>query len=523
MINFRSHFSVKIISALLILTFVTLDISWAYPEDGTPRQPAASTLALPSVGQTQPVNEFAAELQASVLAERGLVVAIYDIAKYLMGDDLHKIGQLPEQHMEGALFRRLRTYKALYGIDLSHVRFKDGVITMLYNTPEGQKSIIYISEKDNLAIRDLAGYDWVIGEKYAVKVLPEDYEKRETSEPLLRGTEDSIPSVIARRPEADEAISKEPAISEPIAEVRHDLSLPETLSKASDTSVIARRAKPDEAISIRKIITSALLMMFISPLAFSEEASIVFAAQSIFSTHPIAFTGLISMIGIGIGVALFFTSWRIFAPINWYARRLHSRRQQTRQVAVDYLMNSKNKRAIYKIAIALKDIEPNTRKDIIEALQNSQKGRKLIGTVEQLIGDKGYFELKDRILAVALSIYIECGDFDIEYKPEISEPVFVEGGYKMTMDAGVTDSWDDHWENKIIQEEVLRVLPHKRNETEEGAATEMDSEQGSNNGMAFVDENGTTYVTVTGENNGSVNVAYVPNNLSDSNKNGPGT
>ena len=322
MINFRSHFAIKVISIILIAAFLSLDISWAHPEDGTPRQPSASTLALPSVGQAQPVNEFAAELQASVLAERGLVVAIYDIAKYLMGDDLHKIGQLPEQHIEGALFRRLKTYRALYGIDLSHVRFKDGVITMLYNPPDGKKSLIYISEKDNLAIRELSGYDWVIGDKYAVKVLPEDYDERETQDarrktsvagsveeretldvrretsveeremgdegdPSLhsgrfaeeadgksrettvedRKTQDvrgetldvrretSSPSLRGVPPEAERRSNltddKQVTISEPIAQVSHQLA-------------------PEKTISIRKIIASSLIMMLVALPAFAE-------------------------------------------------------------------------------------------------------------------------------------------------------------------------------------------------------------------------------------------------------------
>lgn len=236
---------VKVVCSILVISFIALDIAWAHPQDdiGRASGPQAATLAAPYVTQGEPVNDFAAKLRQSVLAERSLVLAIFDIAEFLLGDETHRIGAMPIDHLEGAIQTELDKCRAGYGVDLSRVTFREGVITVNYTDVSGKAATIAIAAKDNLAIRDLAGYDWALSEKYAVKVLGIDAAIVPASVPAI---DEAAPQV------QDQSVE----LSEPVMEV-------------------TKLATPEKKITIRAIIVKALILafttFFVSSTAFAGE------------------------------------------------------------------------------------------------------------------------------------------------------------------------------------------------------------------------------------------------------------
>ncbi len=187
----------RIISLVLIITFIALDISWAYPPDPSTQN---STLATPSLLQQQPINE---KFQQSIFSEGRVLGSVCSIAKYLLDD------KLPIKYLDQVLTAELGN--AIQNIDLSHVTIsKDGAILIPCEV-KGKKRIIQIAVKESLAAKDLIGYEWVVSSKYVIRELPEDYK-----ESMVQVVEELV-VLPAAKVESKE--KPKVSISEPIAQV----------------------------------------------------------------------------------------------------------------------------------------------------------------------------------------------------------------------------------------------------------------------------------------------------------------
>ncbi len=112
MSNFTRTWWFRTVAVALIISFVWLDVTWAYPADGTSSQ---YKLAVPDVF-TDPVRAPAFQAQS------GLLAATLDVANYVFGDTEHGIGMLPIDKLEAILTApRGGMTSALRGIDLSKV------------------------------------------------------------------------------------------------------------------------------------------------------------------------------------------------------------------------------------------------------------------------------------------------------------------------------------------------------------------------------------------------------------------
>ncbi|MCX5678999.1 MAG: UTP--glucose-1-phosphate uridylyltransferase [Candidatus Omnitrophica bacterium] len=155
----------KALSLILISTFLSLDISYAYPPEHNAND---STLAIPSVLQQTPINEQAAQLQQTVLSQGKLLGAVCSIGKYLLED------KLPIKYLRQVISAELG--KAIEDIDLSQVTVKDGAafIPCVINN---RKRIVQLALKNSLAVKNLTGDEWAASERYTIKIAPEKKEQ----------------------------------------------------------------------------------------------------------------------------------------------------------------------------------------------------------------------------------------------------------------------------------------------------------------------------------------------------------
>lgn len=188
----------RIISLVLILTFISLDISYAYlPEHNV----GNSTLATPSVLQQTPINDQAARFQQSVFSQSALIASVYDIGEYFFGNADKGVEPFPSKYAEDAM--RADLGKHLSDADteilnivpveyikktapdklkaaLDEIGFKEtlpdeGVVFILYKKGD-KKFLVQVARKYQVSPDSLPGYEWVTSDKYVVKYMPEYYK-----------------------------------------------------------------------------------------------------------------------------------------------------------------------------------------------------------------------------------------------------------------------------------------------------------------------------------------------------------
>ncbi len=196
----RKHISIKLIAVLLVLTFTSSTVSWAYPSGSGGKH----TLAAPSLFQLKK-----AEYQRSIISDIQLQLAISDIADCLFeqGIPFNYLTRTVEDDFE-AVFSREK-YETINNINLDQIfplRYlelllasegvipkkdfpdppermpKDGTLVIPYiideDTPDEKKYHIYVARKDLVSQKKetFADYDWVLSDKYALKVIGENGE-----------------------------------------------------------------------------------------------------------------------------------------------------------------------------------------------------------------------------------------------------------------------------------------------------------------------------------------------------------
>ncbi|OGW76822.1 MAG: hypothetical protein A3C51_04630 [Omnitrophica bacterium RIFCSPHIGHO2_02_FULL_46_20] len=188
----------RTISLVLILTFISLDISYAYPPE---YNVSNSTLATPSVLQQTPINDHAARFQQSVFSQSALIASVYDIGEYFFGNADKGVEPLPSKYAEDAMRADLGKHLSDVGTEilnivpveyikkaapdklksaLDEIGFKgtlpdEGVVFILYKKGD-KKFLVQIAMKDHVSSDSLPGYEWVVSDKYVVKYMPQDYK-----------------------------------------------------------------------------------------------------------------------------------------------------------------------------------------------------------------------------------------------------------------------------------------------------------------------------------------------------------
>lgn len=170
----------RIISIVLIITFIALDAAWAYPSE--PKE--NSNLATQVLSQQKMMTEAGAVRKDAVFGDIKLVVSTMSIAKALLLD------KLPLKYLKNVLTVELGPL-LFEGIDLSSVSVKGGVVVIPFRTYE-----IHIALKDSPQAKALKGWDWPAAkgttDEYTAKVLP-----RSSSAPAPGEGTKSFPTITA--------------------------------------------------------------------------------------------------------------------------------------------------------------------------------------------------------------------------------------------------------------------------------------------------------------------------------------
>ena len=191
---------------LLIIAFINLDVSWAYPllsED--------DMLGAQSIFQSEMMTREAVNFKGSVLSDARLLTSVFAISDFLLGSSLHDGTPLPVEfveHLETVIKGELPkdTYE---GIDLEQVAtleywnkyepeklkealrendFPEGVpeknlAVIPYTNPRtGEEFLILVGQKNDFSEKDLPGYRIFGADRYMVKVLPKNYRPLKESE-----------------------------------------------------------------------------------------------------------------------------------------------------------------------------------------------------------------------------------------------------------------------------------------------------------------------------------------------------
>ncbi|MCX5679001.1 MAG: HEAT repeat domain-containing protein [Candidatus Omnitrophica bacterium] len=262
----KNHRFFKIICFALVITFISLDISYAYPAEHTAQN---STLATPSVFQTQPITTHAEAFQRSMLADGNLLGTVCSIGKFLLEDGIklrHLARVLGEELGDAAKYVDLSRVSVTIMYDGRLVKLdpslsvdtpQSAVVLIPYNK-DGKNGIIEIALKNNPFIDKLAGYQWVVSDKYVIKDLPADYK-----EPALRPA-----------PEVKTEAPVQPTISGPIARV-----------EAPTTEAEKSKGILTRVFSIRAIttFTLAIILLFTqTALAASGDSTNLFSSSNMF-------------------------------------------------------------------------------------------------------------------------------------------------------------------------------------------------------------------------------------------------
>jgi len=171
MIRFRQYIFIKIVSMLVIISFLAFDIAWAYP----PESGSNFKLAVPMMNASLSMNAQLESLKNVRLNEAGLLGSVLHISDYMFSSTSKKAGEQLREHMQSVI--EVEISSALKGIELSAIRFKGKdkkILLVPYDkNNDGEFDfVIQIAQKNSISQKELLGFDWVISDKYAVKVLP---------------------------------------------------------------------------------------------------------------------------------------------------------------------------------------------------------------------------------------------------------------------------------------------------------------------------------------------------------------
>ncbi|MFH1836630.1 MAG: hypothetical protein ABH862_00765, partial [Candidatus Omnitrophota bacterium] len=243
----KSHFYFKSISILVIIAFLSLDIAWAYPDNPA----SADTLAFEVMSQPQIMDPGLATYKESMISDVNILGTSLSVARYLLGDTEEGEASLPLEHMAAVIRDELGD--AAENIDLTRVSLKEGIVIIPVKK-DSQKFEVQIALKNSLAADDLSGYEWLVSDKYAVRIITEgkNLEKQ------------GVPG----------KTKKEITVSGPVAEIDVDKALPAKVE--ADKDAVTKSEKPwwkPSIVTIRRIMSVVLVVLVpVITLAGQREA-----------------------------------------------------------------------------------------------------------------------------------------------------------------------------------------------------------------------------------------------------------
>ncbi|MFH1552889.1 MAG: hypothetical protein ABID83_04545 [Candidatus Omnitrophota bacterium] len=418
----------KVVSMVVIVSFITLDVSRACPYE-----PAeCNNVAAQSVFQQQMMLEYAQKFRESLFFDANILGSVLSIAGYLLGDAEKNINPLPMEHLEAVMKNELG--EALAGIELSKVVDRDGVVLIPF-VKDDKRNIIQMALKNNLSAQDLAGYEWVISDKYAVKVLSEDYKE----------------------PASEQAIAEEEpevTLSEPIAEVSVDkITAPETVSEKKQIFEFQIRA-------IIKTVESTVLMFLLGGCAYLPhndkiKGVLVMATFIALISSPSWIPRVISLV------------WRKVSPVGWYSSALNAgwvnRHWENigKEDAIRTLVKLGGKRAIKSLLKALS-------KDVYE---NVEEALKKLGATKEQMFDGYIMVLSSGLVSARQNAIKALGEF----------------GDKRAIEPLLKTLSDAEYENA---EEALKKLGASKEQMVDGYIAALSGGYGKNNAVKALGELG---------------------------------
>jgi len=234
----KRHFAFKVICTILVITFLSLDVSWAHPDSFTTQH---KTLANESNFQAQMMQK----LHLSKPDSMKLALATRNIGNYLLECTDDDSRAFAREHLHTAMANEFERYglgEMAELIDLDGVNYLyDGKLVKI---PCKNNQDIYIAKRNDLTLRELAAYDWEIKDdknEYAVCVMARDHAEH--------------PTAVAETEEEPEISVSEPVIEFEVEEV-----------EAETPDAPKERIR----ISVRAIIVRTLLMMLVAGSAFAD-------------------------------------------------------------------------------------------------------------------------------------------------------------------------------------------------------------------------------------------------------------
>ena len=338
----------KCISFVLIITFLTLDIAYAYPPE---HNVGDSTLAVPSLLQQPPINEQQARFQQSFLSQSAIIALVYAVGEYYFGNVSGGLGPLPSGHLFEVISSDLEKQLTDTGITIlnivpvEYIKNKEsleklklaldeigfegnlpdkGVVFILYEK-DNERFLMQIAKKPRVSADNLPGYEWYdISDKYLVKYVPEDYTgtSSQTVETPSAPVAQELTTVKMKE-------SPKVTISEPIAEV----------------SAQEKKHTPN---SSSKLLSFNPFAITFGTIMFTEVLS---AIKDLIFAYPII-VGITGVVG---AVALFFAIWKKLDSLNYNLYKLGGNNVDARTDAVKALSNHRDKTVVRALIKALGD------------------------------------------------------------------------------------------------------------------------------------------------------------------------
>lgn len=174
MAKFKSSFFGKVVSTVVIFTFLTLDIARAGSFHISPQQ----TLA--------PENAFQASVKDfnnSILSQAPVLNSVLSIGNYLLNETKMLSTDERLEGLASVIGKKSSVLElnVQSKIKFPHVKFhphNKNIVIIPYEVKEGTTVYVQVAFAENISPDDLKGFKWTITDKskYAVTILPEDYD-----------------------------------------------------------------------------------------------------------------------------------------------------------------------------------------------------------------------------------------------------------------------------------------------------------------------------------------------------------
>ncbi|MDD5439793.1 MAG: HEAT repeat domain-containing protein [Candidatus Omnitrophica bacterium] len=299
----------KIMSGVLIVAFIAMDLSWAYPAQET------ATLA--------PESFFKRKFENYIDNNPGLLFAVQLIHERLCGASDEHGPQLGVDKI--AEYVRGVLGPIAEGIRADYIQVTDKKVVLIPYEKGDKHCIIQIAAKDSVTQADLVGYDCTVNDNYVMKIVPEGYEGKP-----------------APQPEPGKA--KEATIGETVADVQGTVEI--------------QGGQHTVRFTIKAIFISALaLLIEIARESYSLAQGLGKEAvqKSGIQGGTIFFTVCAVAVALTVAGLCGYQWWKIKKPVSYYLWRTRSPNAPMRLDAIEKLAALGDKRALPRFIQMLND------------------------------------------------------------------------------------------------------------------------------------------------------------------------